>query len=150
MDNIFYTCIILSICEFWDLLWNQLDNMKMWYKFSFARVNTRAIKWMDTVSNVSLIGENSYIHIFLSCSVIYIHEKRLLSWFHVDSRNLNPRFIHFWSVFHTRQIFSRNPLWWHWYQTMWSFLAHLLIYVKNISHHVHLLQRLRKCLKDDF
>ena len=59
----------MSICKVLDLLWNQLDNMKVWYKFFFVRVNTRAANWMNTVSNVSLMGETSYIHIFLSCLI---------------------------------------------------------------------------------
>ena len=32
----------------------------------------------------------------------------------------------------------------HLYQNMWNFLAHLLIYVKSLSHHVLLLKRPRK------
>ena len=45
---------------------------------------------MDTVLNVSLIGENNYIHIFLSCSVIYIHEKGYLVDFTSTHAILTP------------------------------------------------------------
>ena len=50
--------------------------------------------------------------------------------------------------FSYKTIFSRNPLWWHWHQKVWNF-AHLLIYLKSLSRHIHLLKRPRKSLKVD-
>ena len=40
--------------------------------------------------------------------------------------------------------------WRNWYQTMWNFLAHLLIYMESLPEDVHLLKRLRKSWKVDF
>jgi len=39
---------------------------------------------------------------------------------------------------------------WDWYQKMWNFTAHLLIYVISLSYDVHLLKRPRKSSKLDF
>ena len=77
-------------------------------------------------------------------------EEGVLSWFHVNPPNLNPRYFHFWSVFHTRPFIPCDPLWWHWYQKMWNFLSHLLIHAKSLSNDVHPLKRPRKCLKSIF
>ena len=41
----------------------------------------------------------------------------------------------FWSVFHSKPFFPSRPQGRHRYQKMWNFIAHLLIYIKSLSHH---------------
>ena len=50
----------------------------------------------------------------------------------------------FWSVFHEKPFFLCRSLWQHWYQKMWNFFAHLLIYVKSLPEDAHPLKRPRK------
>ena len=54
------------------------------------------------------------------------------------------------SVFHSKPYFLCRPLCWHWFQTMWNFIMHLLVYVKSFSDDVHLPQHLRKSSKMNF
>ena len=65
----------------------------------------------------------------------------------LNPRNLNPRNFHFWSVFHSKPYLHQRQPQRNWYQKMWNFLAHILIFVKSLPHSAFLPKRPRKIYK---
>ena len=89
------------------------------------------------------------VYILLRWSFSYA-KLRLLIWFHINPRIFNPRNFHFSVGFYSKLFFPSRPQGRHRYQKMWNFIAHLLIYVKSLSHHIPLLKRPRKRSKVNF
>ena len=80
----------------------------------------------------------------------YIRNWGYLFDFTITYAILTPVISNFWSVFHAKPYLPHFPPGRHWYQKMQNFSAHLLIYVKSLSHNVPLLKHPRKSLKVDF
>ena len=132
--------LILGISK----LWSEALGIRFW---NFC--STFEIAWAVPICVGGSFSYSPNVLILLRWSFWYI-KLRVLIWFRLNPRNLNPRNFHFLVGFLFETIFPCRPLWRHRYQKMWNFLPHLLIYVKSLSHDVPLPKRPRKCFNVDF
>ena len=76
----------------------------------------------------------------------------ILDWVTDTTSKTKPKSCIFpaWIIFFLKTFSLCRPLRRHWYQKMWNFIAHLLVYVKSLPEDAHQLKRLHKMLKVDF